>query len=177
MTKRPYLHVLLIAALCFSQIAANVHMAGHLQTSTDAGFTSFSPNLAKPHPHPDHHSERHHLERYHSERYHKERYHKEHYHSRPAEAWAELAWTAIEHTQRYHQTAAVSVATASHNDHDNSSDCAIYHAYVGQSVCLFALTGGFSIALSGIGAIPIEASAVFTQNPHRHPIRGPPSFS
>jgi len=53
--KRTFIHVFLIAALCFSQLAANVHMVGHFQDSPEVNFASFTTYSAQSHSHTVHH--------------------------------------------------------------------------------------------------------------------------
>lgn len=155
--KRTFIHVFLIAALCFSQLAANVHMVGHFQDSPEVNFASFTTYSAQSHSHTVHH----------------------HSHRTVAEpAWEDHAkkhHLIAEHTGRIY--GAVSDNSADNDNHagsDSKADCAIYHAYLGQSGCLPASTTGFSVSTRGIAVLPTSPAPV-AKLPHYHqPIRGPP---
>lgn len=177
MKKNGFLHVLLIVALCFSQLAATVHVAGHLELSS----TEVHPN--SDHRHTDFHR---------------------HYGVQP-HADSLLQGDSLPHTiaslrpparpeyklpgsfaaqdqpQKAHVHAAIGRSSVNepgntpHNHGLFGSDCAAYHAYIGLSFCLFgASCSNLAPAEACARFTPLQAGPVAATTYPGLPIRAPP---
>jgi hypothetical protein len=199
--KHGFIYVLLIAALCFSQLAATVHVAGHLgphrsDIHHDAGHwhgslhqrynsnpnqttpVHFSPTFA---PHTAHNE------------------------WLPAFAIAHYAADAghratIGHLTKHnaldgahtdsnhgtHVSAHHAVHHESQHDAENprdaatrhglfGTDCAAYHTYIGLSFCLFGISTDFAIAATCPSFTPLQSNPVSRKACPGLPIRAPPT--
>ena len=195
MNNRTLLHVLLIASLCFSQLAANVHMVGHFHESHNlhhhashvaktrvktsdkisAGRSSsffvqnFVESYARAHhlhsvtplstePGPTYRTEQHSTQ--HSSREHRT-----------------VGDHELQHHTTNHRESVDQSDKVNKSDSHNNLDCAIYHAYLGQSGCLAAFTAGLATDSVSINNTPVTSAHVATTAVFNRPIRAPPSPS
>lgn len=150
MDKKNLINLLLVASLCFGQLVANVHMAGHFHNESDgSGFTAFSHDSVDSFAHATHQ----HL----------------------------TAHSAVDEHALGHQTTIYHLLVehageSNHSDNQINSDCAIYHAYLGQSGYPSSHAPGFAVAVRGINSTPANSAHVAILSLHNRPIRGPPSI-
>ena len=197
MNNRTLLHVLLIASLCFSQLAANVHMVGHFHEShnqhlhashaiktshifknsgkTSAGSSSsilaqsFVESYARAHQHSGTPLSTELSSTYRTEHHSNEHSSREH---------RTVGDHELQHHTTNHQKSVDQQSDkVNKSDSHNNLDCAIYHAYLGQSGCLAAFTAGLAIDSVSITNTPVTSAHVATTAVFNRPIRAPPSPS
>ncbi len=147
MNKSPLINLLLIVSLCFGQLVTSVHMAGHFHDNTDISFAALAVNSVEFHTHATHqHLSKHGI----------------------------VDEQSLAHQATIHHLLVEHASQPNHSDKQASTDCAIYHAYLSQSVCPPSYTSGYALFVRGIPSTQASSAHVAILAPHNRPIRGPP---
>ena len=81
------------------------------------------------------------------------------------------------HTTNHHVSVDQQSDKVNKSDSHKNLDCAIYHAYLGQSGCLAAIATGLAINSVSITNTPVTSAHIATTALFNRPIRAPPSPS